>query len=385
MKSKSISSTKSSSKKKAQAPAPIPILLDDDETGESELECGGRNSPPLPATAEPAQSDSEPELVGAVFNSISLPSSTRGDEIFYNLPDPSTTSDTILPLRTSSDPEDHRFCLQVSLYNGVPVHLRPLIRNHTSFRNTFEPSIREGRKHWIDTLRQCIGTIYFPSEDISSASAREKSTLINQLLKWDLDDTDPPTTPPFACPSGQEDGNDIFRERRLALCGLALLKGPATAKRVAKGIRTRKDSLFVSLFSTIDKVGTKSEIEYEELYHYHRDLLLQGRDSPAIRATLAFWNSIIFADQVPADTQTTPGLTTQATRRLKLTDRLAKLKLADSGSQLDTVDLGQESMHADDPTQAATGPTAHISAGNHANPPTTVTTITAPPPCKQPP
>ncbi|KAF8876254.1 hypothetical protein BD779DRAFT_1677863 [Infundibulicybe gibba] len=76
MKSKSISSTKSSSKKKAQAPAPIPILLDDDETGESELECGGRNSPPLPATAEPAQSDSEPELVGAVFNSISLPSST---------------------------------------------------------------------------------------------------------------------------------------------------------------------------------------------------------------------------------------------------------------------------------------------------------------------
>ncbi|KAF8876255.1 hypothetical protein BD779DRAFT_1677864 [Infundibulicybe gibba] len=247
-------------------------------------------------------------------------------------------------------------------------------------------SARDGNIGSIHSA-SAIGTIYsLPSEDISSASAREKSTLINQLLKWDLDDTDPPTTPPFACPSGQEDGNDIFRERRLALCGLALLKGPATAKRVAKGIRTRVTSpptnnkrwgvtsvtegfivsanaapltkvwFILSNDPEFTPVGTKSEIEYEELYHYHRDLLLQGRDSPAIRATLAFWNSIIFADQVPADTQTTPGLTTQATRRLKLTDRLAKLKLADSGSQLDTVDLGQESMHADDPTQAATGP-----------------------------
>ncbi|KAF8884447.1 hypothetical protein BD779DRAFT_1674066 [Infundibulicybe gibba] len=335
---------------------------------------------------------------GAMYE-LFMPITTN--ESFYNQCPPSINANsTVLPSRLSANPEDRQLCLLVSLYNGVPEHLQPLIRNHFSFRLVFEPSIRDGRKHSIFTLRQCIGTIYsLPADVVSSASAREESILINQLLKWTSSATDPPNTPPFACPSGREDGGDIFRERRLALCGLALLKGPAAAKRIVEGIQKRVSSpptnckrwgvtsvtegfivcVFILVWFTLSNdveftpIGANSGIEYEELYHYHRDLLARGRNMPAIQATLAFWNSIIFTEPSTlnnAQATTSSSAATQAARRRALTAQLAKLQVSETH---DVIPQHDESVNARSPTQMAASP-----GSTHANSPTeAVATLTA--------
>ncbi|KAF8869138.1 hypothetical protein BD779DRAFT_1682544 [Infundibulicybe gibba] len=272
-----------------------------------------------------------------------------GDESFYNQCAPTIGSDFLLPLRSSANPEDRQLCLLVSLYKAVPGRLQPLIRGHTSFRLIFEPTIREGRKHWITNIRECIGSIYSLPADI---------------------------------------------------CGLALLKGPAAAKRAAEGTQGRVSSpptnskrwgvtsvtegfiicVFIIVWFILSNdteftvVGAKSGIEYEELYHYHCDLLSQGRNTPAIRTTLAFWDNIIFPNQsaIPNKTQAKDSTTHATARRHALTDRLAKLHMTHSD---DTTDAPEEPISSGS-TQAAATFTAYVSAPD-ANPPTAPTTIQA--------